>query len=115
MKSAWRVVLLCLLSLVLPVQGLAATLHGHAMAGGGELIAEALSYEADADGPAPCHEPESAECSVCAACCMAVALPGSALVWRAPAPADAPPGAVSDAPRPVLASRLERPPRTTSL
>jgi hypothetical protein len=103
-KSVWRLVLLCVLSLVLPVQGLAASLHGHAMVGGGELTAEA-----------PCHEPESAECSVCAACCLAVALPGSVLVWRAPAPANAPHGAVSDAPMPVLASRLERPPRTTSL
>jgi hypothetical protein len=114
-KSAWRLVLLCLLSLVLPMQGLAVSLHGHAMAGGGESTIGALSHQADADGPAPCHEPDSAECSVCAACCLAVALPGSVPVWRAPAPADAPQAAVSEAPRPVLASRLERPPRTTSL
>jgi len=114
-KSVWRLVLLCLLSLVLPMQGLAASLHGQAMAGGGESTIGAQAYEADAEGPAPCHEPESAECSVCAACCLAVALPASVPAWRVPAPADAPHGAVSEAPRPVLASRLERPPRTTSL
>jgi hypothetical protein len=114
-KSAWRLVLLCLLSLLLPMQGLAVSLHGHAMAVGSESIIGAQAYEADAEGLAPCHELDSAECSVCAACCLAVALPGSVPVWRAPAPADAPHGAVSEAPRPVLASRLERPPRTTSL
>lgn len=115
MKFFWRLVLLSLLTLALPLQGLAAGLHGHGLAGGAEAAADGMLHPDQGEITSPCHEPESPECSVCAACCLAAALPGSVLAWRAAAPADAPQAAVSSAPRPALTTRLERPPRTTSL
>ncbi len=127
MAPLLRLLFVCLMALALPVQGLAAArmMHGAGHAsrsspagdhGGhrcGDHHAVAGASAADGHGHAA-HDAGSAaghQCSACAACCVAMALPTT---WPAPA---APPGA-SFAPPPAGASphsvvpRLpDRPPR----
>jgi len=118
-----RVLLLTLLVLALPLQGLAAVhgLHGQ----GGRVPVGAPAAPA---GALPqCHEVQAGHaqdgaaveqadtraCGVCAACCMASA-PFVAASWRArTAPPVRPVAALTTLPGSAPPQRLERPPRGT--
>lgn len=109
-----RLLLVWLLAVALPVQGVsAATMQfcGHAAA---PVHAAGHDHHAHADGGGaqkPAADPGAHKCSACAACCMATALPPGGAPLAAPQP-DVP----TAQPVPSLyadpdASALERPPR----
>lgn len=111
--SIWRLILLCLLLVALPLQGLAAGGFADCHPGAGVPLSMAPSMDAaSAHDDAPCHEAESTACSACAACCVAAVLPGSVPPLRQADPQSAPQAALPAAKASVPAARLERPPRT---
>jgi hypothetical protein len=114
--SIWRLILLCLLLVALPLQGLAAGGFADCHQGAGVPASTAPSADHDpaSHDDAPCHEADSTACSACAACCVAAVLPGGVPSLRQVDPQSARPTATPPAPRSVLPARLERPPRTPS-
>jgi hypothetical protein len=115
--SLWRFVVLCVLVLALPLQGLAAGWADAAPAmtgtGSGEPVM-LMAHGAHDDGQGACHEAESSACSVCSACCLVAAPPGGVPELRHAPPVSAPQTSSAPAPRSALTTRLERPPRPTS-
>lgn len=112
--NRWLITVVWLLSLALPLQGLAASagLMCH-----GEPAIGALGMS---DGDAPCHgsadesdRPAThAGCLACAACHGAAALPSHAPNVAADSPAIAPEPSPAALALPFLTGGLERPPRT---
>lgn len=134
MRSVFRLVLLCLMALALPLQGLAATgaVHCAAMHERMQVSAVAHHHDDDATHHHEAHAAKSAassaddhrsddsapraggafKCSACAVCCVALGLPSGA-VTLPPAPAEGltPPIALRAAVA-FLTTGPERPPRT---
>jgi hypothetical protein len=133
-KIALRTLWICLLLLALPVQGFAAAQmtqcgpsHGRmqqASTGGHdhEQHAQAQDHrhahhadaamhadDAPGDGSTP---PAKHHCSACAACCIGMALPSSALVVAAPPEAVLHVATTAAADPVFLTGGLERPPRS---
>jgi hypothetical protein len=135
MRSLLRLMLLCLMAVALPLQGFAATgaLHCAAMhermqvqaahhhddgaahshdGHGGHHAANATPPSGDGghdDGPA--RVGGTFKCSACAACCVGLGLPASAITLP-PGPAErVAPRLVADAVAAFLTSGPERPPR----
>ena len=124
MKSVVRLLLICLLALALPVQGVAAaTMQFCAAAHKSQtLLFEAASHSHHAVHPHGSAQHASADdqdtlakqtCSACAACCMAVALPPAALALPAVDPAIEAAPMLTTAYVGPDAVGLERPPRSS--
>lgn len=119
MRRFARTVLLWLIVLALPVQGLAAPLMLHCAESRGHA-AHARVNPVAADHAAGAHHagvPEGAaatsdhSCSACAACCAALALPPGPALPGAPGPGEARRAALATPVMPYLTDGLERPPR----
>jgi hypothetical protein len=132
MRSLFRLLLLWLMVLALPVQGFAAaagqhcaTMHERMQLTGSphHEAADAAHPHAGVDAAhahaeAPAHDPADATaqggltCSACAACCAAVGLPANAPGLPAPPHGGVQPQALESAATAFLTGGLERPPRT---
>lgn len=135
MRSLWRFVLVWLMALAIPVQGVAAvgmlhcaaapahqahTLHdghhdGHHHAGGDQAQVGDQAEVGDDAGLSPADDGHTLghKCSACAACCAGLGLPAHVAEFGSPGVAQAialPPGA---APASIVPGRLDRPPRPT--
>jgi hypothetical protein len=128
MWRVFRIAMMCLLAVALPLQGsVAATLRvcgpGHdRMAVAAAAIAghdhaahhhdDAVASAHDADATTQdLHKSAQHKCSACAACCVTAALPASVLRFEAVADAAAPPSAFFSSPVAFLTDGPERPPR----
>lgn len=125
MRSFWRLLLMCLMAVALPVQGYAAAGAVHCAAMHERMHATAAAEHHHDDGAMASHHHEAVaddhdsgkggpagfKCSACAACCVALGLPSSALDLPAVRADSAAPGIVSASPAAFLTSGPERPPR----
>lgn len=138
MHPTFRLLLLCLTLLSLPVQGLAAAVRLHCAVGHGGGAAQVLTVPADhrqqhgdhghhgtgmADqamashgghhGPSHDGSPSVAAqaCSACAACCIGIGLPSAPLPLPARVRSTTPAAAPTLPPVSFIASGPERPPR----
>ena len=130
MTRIWRFVLMCLLSVALPVQGFAAYSmagcgpghhgvlvsraeqgHHHDVASGhdhahGTVLAESSPHQHSQGDPS---KPD--KCSACASCCSATALPSLPVVLQSPALTDHFAPLETSGVAAFLSEGLERPPR----
>lgn len=128
MRSLLRFLLLCLMVVALPVQGLAATgaVHCAAMhermqtasmhlhhdgSAHDHAAADAQHEAAPASADLPQGQGGSFKCSACAACCVALGLPAGAIVLPHPPAQAFQPAFGSRDPVAFLTGGPERPPR----
>lgn len=133
MRSFWRLLLLCLMAVALPVQGFAAGGGVHCGAMHERMHAATVQEHHHADaamehhGHAALHQhghdgaddQETAQgglsafkCSACAACCVAIGLPTAALRLPAVPAESAQPSFAAGPTLSFLTSGPERPPRS---
>ncbi len=123
MRSFWRLLLLCLMALALPVQGFAAAGGAHCGAMHERMQASAAQdhhHPADAmdAAEAPHHDDaaqvglgDASKCSACATCCVALGLPATSLLLPVLRAESAQPCFAAAGPAAFLTSGPERPPR----
>jgi hypothetical protein len=125
MRSFWRLLLLCLMALALPMQGYAAAGAVHCAALHERMYAAVAADHHHGDLATAGHHHETApgehdagkgspagfKCSACAACCVALGLPSTAWVPPAVHAGSTGPEIVSASPAAFLTSGPERPPR----
>ncbi len=123
MFTSWRTLFTWLLLLALPLQGLAATgwvachdvAWAGAAAGDGAVAPLPIDHDHEAapgtSASSPCHEPEGAGCSACAACCVVALTVGAVVPLRHPGTGALMPAAMPPPHASAWTPPLERPPR----
>lgn len=120
MSRLWRALVLCILAVALPLQGVAAATMLHCAAGRVHDVAahvhEAAAHDHHAASSGSIDKAHSSgvkqTCSACAACCMGLALIPRYSPLPADEPASQPQPAVEKSPVSFISSGLERPPRS---